>query len=107
MDLPNDKRQVVMNSTDEKKWQLVRDNTRRIRQNPPREYLSRLRQVKDCNDARKARRRATEPATIQALQGLEISLRTNDIRYFINNRKLIVIPNKGTIVRVRILFVHA
>ena len=81
MDLPNDKRQVVMSSTVEKKWQLVRDNTRRIRQNPPREYLSRLRQLKESNDTgRKARKKATEPATIQALQGLEISLRTNDIR---------------------------
>lgn len=94
MDLPNDKRQVVMGSSEEKKWQLVRDNTRRIRQNPPKEYLSRLRQVLEMNDtAKRARKRVTEPATIQALQGLEISLRTNDIRYF--DRKLINLDSLG------------
>ena len=81
MDLPSDKRQVVINSPEEKKWQLVRDNTRRIRQNPPREYLVRLKQVMESNDSgKRSRKRATDPTTIQALQGLEISLRTNDIR---------------------------
>ena len=81
MDLPNDKRQVVINSPEEKKWQLVRDNTRRIRQNPPRDYLGRLRQVLELHDnGKRARRKATDAITIQALQGLEISLRTNDIR---------------------------
>ncbi len=82
MDLPDDKRQVVINSPEEKKWQLVRDNTRRIRQNPPKDYLAKLRQVLEANDTgKRAKRKATDPATIQALQGLEISLRTNDIRY--------------------------
>ena len=83
MDLPSDKRQVVMDSTEEKKWQLVRDNTRRTRQQPPREYLAKLQQVIDSASAdtpKKARKRATDSATIQALQGLEISLRTNNIR---------------------------
>lgn len=83
MDLPNDKHQVVMNSSEEKKWQLVRDNTRRTRQQPPKEYLYKLRQVIEATSldaAKKARKRATDPSTIQALQGLEISLRTNNIR---------------------------
>ena len=83
MDLPRDKRQVVMGSTDEKKRQLVRDNTRRIRQKAPWEYLSKLHQVKESHDSvRRARKRTAEPATILALQGLEISLRTNNIRYW-------------------------
>ncbi len=81
MDLPQDKRQVVMSSTNEKKWQLVRDNTRRTRQQPPSEYLNKIRQVMDSTDtAKKARKKATDSTTIQALQGLEISLRTNNIR---------------------------
>lgn len=83
MDLPDDKRQVVMSSSEEKKWQLVRDNTRRTRQHPPREYLVKLGQSMDSTSAdtsKKPRKRSTDSATIQALQGLEISLRTNDIR---------------------------
>lgn len=83
MDLPDDKRQVVMKSSQEKKWQLVRDNTRRTRQNPPKEYLSKLHQVMESamlETSKRARKRATDSSTIQALQGLEISLRTNNIR---------------------------
>ena len=84
MDLPGDKRKVLLNSSDEKKWQLVRDNTRRTRQTPPKEYLSKLQQVIESamlDTSKRARRKATDPTTIQALQGLEISLRTNNIRY--------------------------
>lgn len=87
MDLPNDKHQVVMSSPEEKKWQLVRDNTRRTRQQPPKEYLYKLRQVIEATSldaTKKARKRATDPSTIQALQGLEISLRTNNIRYVVH-----------------------
>lgn len=87
MDLPGDKRQVVMSSPEEKKWQLVRDNTRRTRQNPPREYLYKLQQVMESSvldTSKRARKKATDPSTIQALQGLEISLRTNNIRYYSN-----------------------
>lgn len=81
MDLPDDKRQVVMNSSEEKKWQLVRDNTRRTVQHPPKEYLSKIHHVMESTDiAKRARKKATDSATIQALQGLEISLRTNNIR---------------------------
>ncbi len=83
MDLPDDKRQVVMHSSEEKKWQLVRDNTRRTQQHPPKEYLAKIRQVMEATSTdatKKARRRATEPSSMQALQGLEISLRTNNIR---------------------------
>ena len=84
MDLPNDKREVVLKSSEEKKWQLVRDNTRRTRQVPPKEYLSKIRQVMESSStdaAKKARKRATDSSTIQALQALEISLRTNNIWY--------------------------
>jgi hypothetical protein len=81
MDLPDDKRQVVMDSSNEKKWQVVRDNTRRRRQVPPCEYLSKLRFVMDADGPKKSKRRAQDPATIRALQALEISLRTNHIRY--------------------------
>ena len=81
MDLPDDKRQVVMDSPDEKKWQVVRDNTRRRRQVPPGEYLSKLRFVMEADSVKKSKRRAHDPSTIQALQALEISLRTNHIRY--------------------------
>ena len=35
MDLPDDKRQVVIQTSEEKKWQMVRDNTRRRRNIPP------------------------------------------------------------------------
>jgi hypothetical protein len=83
MDLPDDKRRVVMNSSEEKKWQLVKDNTRRTRQHPPMEYLAKLRQVTDSASidiTRRARKRVSDSSTVQALQGLEISLRTNDIR---------------------------
>lgn len=84
MDLPDDKRKVVMSSPEEKKWRLVRDNTRRTRQHPPRDYLYKLQQVMDSamlDTSKRARKKATDPTIIQALQGLEISLRTNNIRY--------------------------
>ena len=79
MDLPDDKRQVVIQTSEEKKWQMVRDNTRRRRNIPPQDYISKLKMVMEL-DPKRARRKAGERNTIQALQGLEISLRTNDIR---------------------------
>ena len=81
MDLPDDKRQVVMDSSEDKKWQVVRDNTRRRRQVPPCEYLTKLKFVMEADGPKKSRRRAQDPATIRALQALEISLRTNHIRW--------------------------
>ena len=100
MDLPVDKHQVVMNSPEEKKWQLVRDNTRRTRQQPPNGYLCKLRQVIEATSldaAKKARKRATDSSTIQALQGLEISLRTNNIRYLTFSQAVlsIIVCNLG------------
>lgn len=83
MDLPDDKRQVVMGSSEEKKWQLVRDNTRRTRQHPPKEYLFKIRESTDIT--RKIRKKGADSTTIQALQGLEISLRTNNIRCISGN----------------------
>ncbi len=81
MDLPDDKQRVVMASTEEKKWQMVRDNTRRRHQVPPQEYLDKLRQVTEVDPSRRgARRKIGVSATIKTLQGLEISLRTNNIR---------------------------
>ena len=79
MDLPDDKKTVVMRSSEEKKLQMVRDNTRRRRQHPPSEYLSKLSYVMEADSPRKVRRRALESGMIQMLQGMEISLRTNNI----------------------------
>ena len=79
MDLPDDKKQVVMQSSEDKKWQMVRDNTRRRYQHPPSEYLSKLYHVMAADSPRRAKKRAVEPGMIQMLQGMEISLRTNNI----------------------------
>ena len=79
MDLPDDKKQAVLQSSDDKKWQMVRDNTRRRYEHPPSEYLSRLRHVMEAESLKKARKRANDPGMIQSLQGMEISLRTNNI----------------------------
>lgn len=79
MDLPDDKKQVVLESSDDKKWQMVRDNTRRRYQHPPSEYLSKLGHVMEADTARRARKRGLDPAMIQSLRGMEISLRTNNI----------------------------
>ncbi len=85
MDLPNDKRQVVMGSSEEKKWQMVRDFTRRRRQVPPHEYLNKLRQVTEGDPSRRMRRKIVMSSTVQNLQGLEISLRTNNIRWVVGD----------------------
>ncbi|XP_064401214.1 formin-like protein 1 isoform X1 [Halichondria panicea] len=98
MDLPNDKRQVVMGSSEEKKWQMVRDFTRRRRQVPPHEYLNKLRQVTEGDPSRRMRRKIVMSSTVQNLQGLEISLRTNNISWvqeFLDSR------NSGLTVLVR------
>ena len=79
MDLPDDKKHAVMQSSDDKKWQLVRDNTRRRHQRPPSEFLSKLGYVMEAESPRKVRKRALEQGMIQMLQGMEISLRTNNI----------------------------
>ena len=79
MDLPNDKKRVVLQSSDDKKWQMVRDNTRRRYQHPPSEYLSKMGHVMEADSCRRAKKRALEPGMIQSLQGMEISLRTNNI----------------------------
>ena len=79
MDMPADKMAVVMGSSETKKWQVVREHSKRRRQPHPMEYLSRLCYVMEA-EGKKSQRRAAEHATIQALQGLEISLRTNNIR---------------------------
>lgn len=79
MDLPDDKKRVVMQSSDDKKWQMVRDNTRRRQQHPPSDYLNKLYHVMEADSPRKAKKRAHEQGMIQMLQGMEISLRTNNI----------------------------
>ena len=80
MDLPEDKKAAVMESSNDKKWQLVRDNTRRRRQLPPMEYISKLQHVMETEGLKKVRRKTVDASVIHALQSLEISLRTNDIR---------------------------
>lgn len=79
MDLPDDKKQAVLQSSDDKKWQMVRDNTRRRYEHPPSEYLTKLGYVMEADGPRKAKKRAQDPAMIQSLQSMEISLRTNNI----------------------------
>ena len=79
MDLPDDKKYAVMQSSDDKKWQMVRDNTRRRYQQPPGDFLKKLGVVMEADSPRKARKRALEQGMIHMLQGMEISLRTNNI----------------------------
>ena len=79
MDLPRDKKEAVLQSSEDKKWQMVKDNTRRRYEHPPSEYLSKLGYVMDADSPRKARKRAHDTAMIQSLQSMEISLRTNNI----------------------------
>ena len=45
MNLPEDKKQVVMNSSAEKKWQMIKDMEKRRPQLPPKEYLSKFKSV--------------------------------------------------------------
>lgn len=45
MDLPEDKKQAVMNSNAEKKWQMIKDMEKRRPQLPPKEYLSKFKSV--------------------------------------------------------------
>ncbi|XP_064401221.1 formin-like protein 2 isoform X3 [Halichondria panicea] len=98
MDLPNDKRQVVMGSSEEKKWQMVRDFTRRRRQVPPHEYLNKLKQVTEGDPSWRVRRKIVMSSTVQNLQGLEISLRTNNISWV---QEFLDLRNSGLSVLVR------
>ena len=45
MDLPEDKKQAVMESSIEKKWQMIKDMEKRSPQLPPKEYLNKLKSV--------------------------------------------------------------
>lgn len=45
MDLPEDKKQAVMNSSMEKKWQMIKDMEKRRPEVPPKEYLGKFKSV--------------------------------------------------------------
>ena len=45
MNLPEDKKRVVMESDAEKKWQMIKDMEKRRPQVPPMEYLSKFKPV--------------------------------------------------------------
>ena len=45
MNLPEDKKQAVMDSSVEKKWQMIKDMEKRRPQLPPKEYLSKFKSV--------------------------------------------------------------
>lgn len=81
MDLPEDKKQAVMNSNAEKKWQMIKDMEKRRPQLPPKEYLSKFKSVMEEENIKKAKKKSTDAAFVQNLQSLEISLRTNHISW--------------------------
>ena len=45
MNLPEDKKEAVMNSSIEKKWQMIKDMEKRRPQLPPKEYLNKFKSV--------------------------------------------------------------
>ena len=45
MNLPEDKKQTVMDSSVEKKWQMIKDMEKRRPQLPPKEYLNKFKSV--------------------------------------------------------------
>ena len=45
MNLPEDKKQAVMESSVEKKWQMIKDMEKRRPQLPPKEYLTKFKSV--------------------------------------------------------------
>lgn len=45
MNLPEDKKQAVMESSVEKKWQMIKDMEKRRPQLPPKEYLNKFKSV--------------------------------------------------------------
>ncbi|KAL5496330.1 hypothetical protein EMCRGX_G012589 [Ephydatia muelleri] len=81
MDLPEEKKSIVLGSSAEKKRQLVRDSSRPRIQMSISDPFSRLQYVMDADTPKKVHRRAVQAATTQTLQALEISLRTNNISW--------------------------
>ena len=49
MDLPDEKRQVVLGSSDEKKLMLLRDHNKQTHQLPPKFYLAKFAHVMDAD----------------------------------------------------------
>ena len=45
MNLPEDKKHAVMDSSIEKKWQMIKDMEKRSPQLPPKEYLNKIKSM--------------------------------------------------------------
>ena len=45
MNLPEDKKQAVMDSSIEKKWQMIKDMDKRSPQLPPKEFLNKIKSM--------------------------------------------------------------
>ena len=52
MDLPDDKRQVVLGSSDEKKLMMLRDHHKQTNQMPPKFYLSKFAHVMEAESTK-------------------------------------------------------
>uniref|UniRef100_A0A674JV53 Formin like 1 n=1 Tax=Terrapene triunguis TaxID=2587831 RepID=A0A674JV53_9SAUR len=80
MNLPPDKMKLLSQYDSEKKWELICDQERFQVKNPPSAYIQKLKSYLDTGGvSRKFKRRVQE--STQVLRELEISLRTNYIRY--------------------------
>ncbi|XP_048508614.1 formin-like protein isoform X2 [Athalia rosae] len=83
MDLPPDKAKLLKQYDDEKKWDIVCDQSRVQAKDPPSHYLAKLRTYLDPKASRSHRKRKMvgESTSTQVLRDLEISLRTNHIEW--------------------------
>ncbi|XP_030397189.1 formin-like protein 1 isoform X7 [Gopherus evgoodei] len=80
MNLPPDKMKLLSQYDSEKKWELICDQERFQVKNPPSAYIQKLKSYLDTGGvSRKFKRRVQE--STQVLRELEISLRTNYIRW--------------------------
>ncbi|XP_043359212.1 formin-like protein 1 isoform X3 [Dermochelys coriacea] len=80
MNLPPDKMKLLSQYDSEKKWELICDQERFQVKNPPAAYIQKLKSYLDTGGvSRKFKRRVQE--STQVLRELEISLRTNYIRW--------------------------
>lgn len=80
MNLPPDKMKLLSQYDSEKKWELICDQERFQVKNPPSAYIQKLKSYVDTGGvSRKFKRRVQE--STQVLRELEISLRTNYIRW--------------------------
>ncbi|KAG5836219.1 hypothetical protein ANANG_G00252260 [Anguilla anguilla] len=99
MNLPPDKARLLRQYDSEKKWDLICDQERFQVKNPPHTYIQKLRGYVDPTVTRKKFRRRVQEST-KVLRELEISLRTNHIRWV---REFLNDENRGLDVLVEYL----